>query len=509
MTIEQLPGEIVVPTRDTLIEQWKRSHRLRVPDADTGPGTQPDVDARVAADALMPVYAAAKMAGRNAVLEEARGAALEQWGEREGVGGRRDAVGASGYVTIAASTGGTTIVEGDELVDENTNLTFMAAETRLYLNGDAAPILGKDTGPATNLDAGTPLKWVSPRPGCGSVATVTAQSDGSGLTGGRERESDDEYLARIQNEKRTRAASGNDAEYQLAAEATPQVAVQKAFTYPAIFGPGTTSVVFTMRPLRPGGSRVPTALQVSLVEAHVTSQMPADDGALFGLVAEEDVDVVYRIRWAEFAQGWEDLVQWPPYYEPTPDSGPAAIVVSSVLSSTAFVLKPANDDYTDAPAPQAGQTIGFYDNAKAALRRKRIGSVLDIGGGGFGPWFITCDTSNNASDASYTPEIGQRAMPWSEGLADLLPGLLSYFDSLGPGEQVSSFHDEGRRQRRVPRPPREWPHTLTDRALTNAIALDELEEIEVLEGAGVTPSVGTPGVVSNILKLRHVAFFPG
>src|SRR5690606_18200012 len=59
MTIEQLPGEIVVPTRDTLIEQWKRSHRLRVPDADTGVGTQPDVDARVAADALMPVYAAA------------------------------------------------------------------------------------------------------------------------------------------------------------------------------------------------------------------------------------------------------------------------------------------------------------------------------------------------------------------------------------------------------------------------------------------------------------------
>src|SRR5690606_28307358 len=129
MTIGQLPGEIVGPTRDTLIEQWKRSPRRWVPDADTGVATQPDGDARVAADALLPVHAAAKTAGRNAVLEEARGAALEQWGEREGVGGRRDAVGASGYVTIAASTGGTTIVEGDELVDENTNLTFMAAET--------------------------------------------------------------------------------------------------------------------------------------------------------------------------------------------------------------------------------------------------------------------------------------------------------------------------------------------------------------------------------------------
>lgn len=516
MPIDQLPGEIVVPTRDEVIERWKRSHRTRVPEADTGPGTQPDVDARIAADALMPLFASAVIIGKNAVLEEARGSALDQWAQREGVGPRRGEVGASGYVVARTSAGGSTIREDDELIDESSGLRYRVVETRHYLDGEAIPVVGKDGGSASNIPAGTPLKWTSPRPGSGPVAVVLQQADGSGLTGGRPAEDDREFLERILQEKRTRAASGNDAEYQLEAEKTPSVAVQKAFTYPCILGPGTTCVVFTLRPQRSGGSRVPNPVQVSLVEAHVSAKFPADDGAFFGMLEEEDADVVLAIDWTEEAPGWEDLVRWPPYFPPDPMSGPGAVVVASASSPTVFQLKTQNNIYSGAPAPQAGQTIGFYDPGGFTFRRKRILSVA-----GSGPWTITVDTTNSVSDTSYTPEVGQRAMPWSDSLNSLLPGIHAYFDRLGPGEQVATFYDEGRRQRRQPRPHRSWPSALTARALTEAASTipnpdptkpplpnEAVSEVRVLEGDGRVPSVGTPGVLSRILKLRFLSVFP-
>jgi hypothetical protein len=56
-------------------------------------------------------------------------------------------------------------------------------------------------------------------------------------------------------------------------------------------------------------------------------------------------------------------------------------------------------------------------------------------------------------------------------------------------------------------PPKHWPHTLTSRGLTDAITADSVDDVRVLEGDGAAPSVGTPGVLSNILKLRFVYIF--
>jgi uncharacterized phage protein gp47/JayE len=226
MTVSQLPGPIPATTRDREIEKWKRSHRLRVPAADTGPGTQPDTDARVCSDIVMPLYAAATINNQNTVLELARGAAQDQWAERLGIDPRRDAYGATGPVVYAGATGGSTIpgkdtaTPGDELRHESTGLRYEVVTTGTYAPGDHISIVGKDTGPDTNLPAGTQLKWTSPRPGCSDFALVGT----GGLIGGRDKENDDEFLIRIQQEMQNPAASGNDAEYQLEVESTPGVA---------------------------------------------------------------------------------------------------------------------------------------------------------------------------------------------------------------------------------------------------------------------------------------------
>lgn len=501
MTIDQLPASIPTTTRDAEIAKWKRSHKVRVPAADVGPGSQPDTDARICSDIVMPLYAAASLNNQNTVMELARGPAQDQWAEREGVEPRRDAYGASGAVIFAGSAGGSTIEAGDELKNDAAGLRYEVVRTDHYLPGDPIDVVGVDTGPSTNLAAGTQLKWTSPRPGSSDFALVLTQSDGSGLTGGREKENDDEFLARIEQEKRTRAASGNDAEYQLEAEKTPNVAMQKSFTYPGVVMAGTTCLVFTMKPQRPGGSRAPNSAQVALVESHLAGEFPGDDGAMLGLIADQNTDVVYEIDWSENAD-WTDLAPFPVYYPVTPLSGPGAVRVSSATSATVFVLSTSNAVYTGARAPLAGQTIGFYDQAGAAWRRKRILSV-----GGSGPWMITCDTTNNASETSYVPQVGQRPSPWSDALPKILPGVWRYFDGLGPGEQVPTFYDEGTRQRRQPQPP-DWPHTTTTRGLSDAVDAAEVSDVGVLEGDDVTPAVGSPGILSYQLLLRWISAYP-
>lgn len=503
MTIDQLPAPIPTTTRDTEITRWKRSHSIRVPGADTGPGTQPDTDARICADVLMPLYAAAAINNRNTVLEEARGDALDQWAEREGIDPRRDAYGASGSIVFAGSPGGATLVAGDELKSDGAEIRYQVVRTALYKPGDLVDIVGKDTGPSTNQPAETQLKWTSPRPGCSDFAIVATQSDGSGLTGGRDTENDDEFLLRIQQEKQTRAASGNDAEYQLEAERTPNVAMQKSFTYPAALMAGTTCLVFTMLPQRSGGSRCPNSAQIALVEEHLYGEFPGDDGALLGMLVDQPTDIVLELEWTDAAVGWADLAPFPRYYPVTPTSGPGAVRVSAATSATSFVLSTSNGVYAGAQAPTAGQSIGFYDQVGFVWRRKRILSVA-----GTGPWTITCDTTNNSSDATYTPQVGQRPSPWSESLPAILPGLWKMFDGLGPGEQRASFYDEGRRQRRQPPPLSAWNSSTTTRGIIDAVEAAEVADVDVLEGDDVTPAVGVPGVLSYILLPRWFSAYP-
>lgn len=497
-TVDQLPMPIPTTTRDSEIERFKRSHRVRVPGADTGPGSQPDTDAKICADIVMPLYAAASINNDQTVLESARGPALDQWAEREGVAPRRDAFGASGSIAFAGAPGGATIAADDELTSE-AGLRYRVITGQLYLPGDPVTIVGKDTGPSTNLRAGAQLKWTSPRPGSSDYALVTL----GGLTGGRDKENDDDFLLRIQHEKQTRAASGNDAEYQLEIENTPDVAVQKSFTVPAASQAGTISWMFTVLPEHAGGSRCPNDAQVSLVEQHLMGEFPGDDGAMAALIADQNTNVVLAVDWSEGAKGWTDLVPWPRYYPKAPPSGPGAVYVQSGATATSFGLATWNNVYTGILQPQPGQTLAFYDQDNFAWVRKRILSVT-----GTGPWSIVCDTSNNASDTSYVPPIDQRPCPWSDSLSSVLAGLWKAFDALGPGEQVATPYDEGTRQRRQPAAPGAWPYKLTTRQLIENIKPAELGDIDVLEGDGETPAVGSPGLLAYILLLRHVACFP-
>lgn len=509
MPLDNLPGTQLTPTRDDVRESYLRSYRIRQPDALTTEGTQPWIDGSLMADTAMPLYQNSIVAFNNGVPKFKTGAALDEWGEGLGYP-RLAAVGGSGFVEISASVGGTTILAGDEIKDKATGLRFQCSATGLYTDGAPVPISGIDTGPATNLPAGittsggqflpTTLTWTSPRPGCNADATVVQQLDGSGLSGGHDAEDDGTYFARLSSILANPPASGNDAEYQATIAKTPGVAAEQGFTYPAINGSGSMGIAFTIRPTSPGSGRIPNGTQIAAVLAYVQSQMPADDGIFAATLTGVSVDVVLKVSWTPTAPSWADTSPWPAYYS---ISG-QAIVVQSATDATHFVLKSANSVYTAIAQPVPGQTLAFYDHNAQKFRRKRILTVT-----GTGPWTIVCDITNGVSDLSYTPAVSQRVGPWSDSLDDLALPVVSYFDTLGPGEQVSVFYGDGVRQKRSPPSPLSFPSVISNRLISPVLDVASVADAELIEPTvPLACPVGTPGVASNIFQLGNIAAFP-
>jgi len=97
--------------------------------------------------------------------------------------------------------------------------------------------------------------------------------------------------------------------------------------------------------------------------------------------------------------------------------------------------------------------------------------------------------------------------PWSDSLQSLVPAVVGYFDTLGPGEMVSPLPDPGLRQRRSPSATS--PSVLTRRLIAPIDALDTIEDADVYAPTlpYATP-VGTPGTVVNLLILSGLGAYP-
>ena len=499
MPVDSTPGVVLTIPRDKIRDNWTRDYSLRIPTADVGPGTQPYVDGSVAADALVPIYSDAVTIGRGTTLRTSAGPWLTVIGEDEGVY-RRPAVGASGFVSVVTATGGANILLGTILVEPVTGLRYQVTATALYTTATPVPVQGIDTGPATNQPAGTAMQFQAPPPGLSAECVVLADSDGNGLIGGRNTDDDATYRQLISYNRANPPASGNDAQYQSFVRQTPGVSVQQCFTYPAILGPGTMGYVFTLNPSVPGGGRVPNTEEIAASLAYITGQLPADDGIFAAQVVESPVDTALLVVWGQGAAQWMDASPWPPYLAGN------QVEVAAVPSPTfnAFTLVTTGTTV----APQVGQNIGFLDPTSGTFKVIRIGSVSTLTPGQ--KWTITPDRSFGASDATFFPTIGQWASPWSDSLNSVVPAVVSYFDGLGPGEQVASLPDPGFRQRRQPTSPQNYPNLLDARIVIPIYNLGNIIETvnPVVPTLPFSTPIGTPGVLSYLCTLGDLAIYP-
>lgn len=492
-----LPPDFYVPTRQDVIDQHARDVRIRQPGARVGPGSLAALDGANVADHVLPLYANSVRAYHNTTLADADEASLEAKAVAKGLPARLPASGGSGHVIAVAVAGGVFILAGKILKDDKTELQFKCTASKTYVDGEAIPITGIDTGPATNLAAGLLLRWESPPPGLNELSEIQADPDGKGLTGGRDKETVDELRDRIADAEADPAVAGNSAQVRKLVKDAAKVhgiPLQEVFVYPAVMGPNTYAVVFTVRPERVGGSRNPNAVQIALVRAFITGELPHGDSIFLCLLLESEVELVLRVKWAPGASGWADLTPYPEY----DDTSPAE--VSAVTSATAFQVDSVDE-------PQIGQTMAFFDadaNPPAFVRKK----ILTVSGAG--PYDLTIDTTLNASDPTYLPTVGERFCPWSESLPLLVTPALAHFDSLGPGEQFeeADLFDPGERLRRNPASP-VWPNELTHRVTNGLDDEQALADVSVLEPVlpYVTPT-GTPTISSNLLTCGRLLAFP-
>ena len=506
---------IILPERADIAEDTRSAWLARGTQADAdhppdvGEGTLPHLVGEVVADIALPFYANHDAIARSFVVRGMTGDRLERYAKE------RLPLNSDGSILLPATGGtgyveATKIVTGGAFIDVGTTLTHQPTGTRLqvlvantYVDGDPISIQAIDTGPATNLDANEQLIWDSPPAGVSQTATILEQNDGTGnlvgLTGGRDEETDSELQDRVIEAQSNPPAAGNSSEIVQAAQRTPGVPVQKAFIIPAWFGPGSACVAFTLRP-DVLASRIPNSTQRGLVAANLAS-FPTDYSISTASIIAQDVNVVLGVSWASGARTWADLTTWPLYVDGDP------VVVDGAVSITSSGLRATTG--TDTETPQVGQTIALFDLATASFKKKRIAVVHEVIANR--SWDLTFSTTNGASDV-FIPEDGALICPYSQSLVRLVAPLLSYMQTLGPGEQFADAltKDPGGRQRRWPFSPESWPSVISNEGLvTAAKASGAIADVEVM--APSTPyatTVGTPGVTVYLLELGDFAVFP-
>lgn len=506
----QIPDRFIVPTVDALRTVFTKRWRARMLQADpsavvdVGPKSLPDVAARVVGDVVYPLFGNVVAAAGAFLVRNLRGEPLLLYAAEKGIDGLRPATGATGYVMPRSiATGGAFVPAETVLVHRATSLRFRTRVADTYVEGQPIAIEGIDTGPATNLDAGTVLEFDSAPSGVSALVDVQEQSDGFGqivgLTGGSEAETEEQLQDRIIEGQANPRADNNGSVIIFETERTPGVPVEKAWVVPAWCGPGSVCVLFTVRPPSLGASRIPTSVQRGIVEANLRVLFHADYSITVGALLDHPITVMAGVTWNGSTPGWVDTVPWPPSAE-----ADSVTVVGAPAPSNTSARVLAGVAVTN---PQVGQTFAVYDPTTRVFKKKRIASIITIISGEM--WDLTFDFTNNASDI-YSLREGQFLSPYSPSL-NLLPAqVLTYFQGLGPGEQTAVLPDPGGRQRRFPFSPESWSSVVSNEGLVAAFkATKALRDIEVQLPATPFPTpVGVLGVSAKLLRVGDIAVFP-
>jgi uncharacterized phage protein gp47/JayE len=454
------------------------------------------VRAQSVANELEVLHANALIAADQLMDDTATGENLDRLAAIVGLS-RRAASGSTGFVVVAKATAASTVVSGTQLIDAS-GLRYQVTAGGTYNNGDYIPIASIDTGPETNLPAGSILQWAGGAPG---FLAPTIEVAAGGLVNGSAADTDEELRARLIARKQTPPASGNWQDMVEWAE-TSHPAVQKAFAYPAIQGPATVHIAVTASPALHNKSRmVDSTILASYVATYVKGKTPEHVDVTVTTVAEQNADVAIALSLPAAPTssppgpggGWIDASPWPSY------AATGYCDVGTVTSSTVFQVRADT-------APIAGAT------RIAWVRPYVDGSELD--------WMLytaTVLSYTGPSGNMYTvtidkpfPGISTGCFVWPQCTRQqaYVDAVLDHFALMGPGEKTSNASALIRGFRH-PVPSTAYPYSLDAKLLRSLSDAGE----EVLDASYNYRSITTPSVPAsltsapNILIPRHIGFY--
>lgn len=499
MAIDKTDGAFPTKTRDQIRDDYIRDYQTRVPSADGSEGSHLWAEASAFADAeILNAYVASRVADavarKTSSTEDldALGAELDcpRLGDSK----------STGYVSVVVRTGGALCIAGTTLKTRNGSSRFQTTVTGTYTSSTPLAIQALVAGTSGNLDAGTELIFESTPAGFNTSTTVFQNTDGTGLSGGAPAETNEQYNKRLDSVIANPPQAGNEAAVVKAIESIKGVGIEKGFAYPAIRGPGSMGIAFTMRPAAPGASRLPNGATIALVEQHVKDAFPGDDSILAAEGIEHPIRVSLKVTWAPAAVGWVDYAPWPSFSA----VGPVLVDGGAAISASAFRVH-SDDPFT---APTVGKSFGLYNSTTRLFVRKTILTVTEIAPGE--TYDLTFDTSTpGLSDLAFVPAAGAILSPWSESLNEVVAPILAYGDAQGPGEMVNVFGDPGKRERRYPPPdPTHWPSKFESRVTDDIHDLSVISDAVVVEPeVPAATNVGTPGATFHLHRVTDIGVF--
>ena len=409
---------------------------------------------------------------------------------------RSSGAGATGNVK-ASCTGTVTYTEGLQGTSPD-GLRYQIVVTTKATNGTKLPIEGVDTGTRTNKGEGTVITWTSPPSG----SAATAKVDAGGLTGGKDADTDATFRARLLDALRHPAESGSWAHYAKWAEES-NAAIQKAWVYPALQGPGTVHVAIAQES-DPDTyySRECSAALVQVANLAIVENHPEHADITITTVNDTDLDMVIQLSLPAakadggLGGGWVDATstRWPSVgTTPTYATRLAAAPISATVLRVTTYSAPNNDAY-----------IAIWSNSKKKFEHGRIKSSSLVSG-------TTYDITLYSAVDTGILSSGDYISPDAEKIDDYGATLAETFAALGPGEKTSDS-DILPRGYRHPLTTESWSHQFTSRHVGElSMDHDEIAHVTVTVPTSLPAAASVASSVAsapNILVLGKLAFYP-
>lgn len=378
---------------------------------------------RISVSALNPLYA--------------QGQDLVDWCEVFDVP-RRPASGAAGNVYCYGASGSVVAIPAgfQGTLPNGTKFRTVGASIVTLAGNDTTPstpyvvVQAIKGGVATNAKPNTVAQWDS------AALAMLAQRcvvDAAGLTGGTDEDDQETMRERLLRKLATPAIGGNWAHVKQLAEGATS-AVEAAYVYPAMRGPGSCDVAVTQA----GAARALSSAHVTTARTAVRSKMPGFASYNVTTVHEQAIDVVLDMRLPLPASaggsggGWKDARPWP---------SNADSVLCQVMELNVGGPSIIRVNATSADAPLAGNRVMFWNAAEQAFDELTIVTVA----GSSGSYVIALDRSlpTRVSVGAYVSASAEDSDAYA---AD----YVAQIRALGPGEKTADPRLMPRARRQPP-----------------------------------------------------------
>jgi uncharacterized phage protein gp47/JayE len=493
-TIEQLKIKSLEEIRADYLRTYRNGLIKRgIPDPNVSEGTEVYNKATALAQQIYVASANVPAAANAQMPDSADAEDLERIARIYKLGLRPAGPSAGPLVLSASVTSAVAIPGGATLIDPN-GLAYTVTVGGPYTSGQNIPIASVDTGDATNLEAGTVLRWASPPPYVNTTALVGA----GGLTGGIPLE-DIEGLRERVLERLQNPPNGTNWASIVAETEAASTAVQKAFAYPAANGPSTVHVCAVRAPTATNKGRdLDATTLVGTIRPAVAAAFPEFVDVLVTGAQSYPADLSIGLALptstkaspAGAGGGWVDAQPFP-YLAAYGYAG-----ASSVTNSTSISV------FSDFP-PVVGATVCWVSRDDWKLRTAKVVSFT-----GAGPYALVLDTAFT-SDNGVVIAPGDFVFPFAERMVVYVKAVLDGFAKLGPGEKTALVSLLPRAYRR-PLVGQAWPSSLQRtflRGLTDSG--EEVADVDYLYRSITTPPL--PFLITDepyVLTPAQIGIYP-